>query len=377
MISKGYKDTGAMPSLLGFGCMRLPRVSEDSQDIDYEKAQALIDYAYAHGVNYFDTAYMYHGGKSELFIGQALKKYPRDSYFLTDKMPTYSMKEEAEVDRIFQDQLHKCGVEYFDFYLCHGMDHHNLEKFKNFHVIEYLKQKKAEGRIKRLGFSFHDTPAVLQEILKLYDWDFAQIQLNYIDWQAQDAKGQYELLANSGIPVVVMEPVRGGALAKLCPEAAQVLKDAAPDKSLASWAIRFAASQPAVMTVLSGMSDEQQVVDNIRTMEQFAPLSAQEQATLDRAGELFKKHLTIPCTGCRYCMPCPAGVDIPGMFKLYNEFTLSGRGEPFLQAYDAAPAQQAAHCVACGRCTQRCPQHLPIPEKMQEIRERAEKMHAG
>lgn len=375
MISRGYRGTDAKPSLLGFGCMRLPRLQEDKQDIDYDMGQKLIDYAYANGVNYFDTAYMYHDGLSEAFIGHALRKYPRESYFLADKMPLWQVTQESQVEEIFQNQFKRCGVDYFDFYLCHGLDRNIVEKFKKFHVIEYLKQKKAEGKIRRLGFSFHDSPEVLAEILKLNDWDFAQIQLNYIDWQAQDAKGQYDLLAKNGIPVVVMEPVRGGALAKLCPQAADVLKAADPQASLASWAVRFAASQPGVMTVLSGMSSEEQVVDNVSTFVNFQPLSQEELKTLQSAGDIYKKYLTIPCTGCRYCMDCPSGVDIPAVFKIYNEFSVSGREGEFLKAYQALEEkQQASSCVACGRCAQHCPQHISIPEKMKEIREKVEKI---
>ncbi len=375
MLSRGYRNTGAMPSLLGFGCMRLPRLRADSQEIDAARAQSLIDYAYAHGVNYYDTAYMYHDGLSEAFIGQALRKYPRDSYFLADKMPAWKMTEEAQVDRIFQEQLQRCGVEYFDFYLCHGMDHANLEKFQKFHVFEYLERQKAAGRIRRLGFSFHDTPAVLETILNLRDWDFAQIQLNYLDWTAQDARGQYELLASHGIPVVVMEPVRGGALATLCPEAAEVLRAVHPEASLASWALRFAASQPGVMTVLSGMSDEAQVRDNVETFLRFQPLDAAEQAALKKAKDLYQAHLTIPCTGCRYCMDCPSGVDIPLMFRLYNAYLLSKREAPYLQQYHALPEEQrATACIACGRCATHCPQHIAIPDRMKEIRTCVEKL---
>ncbi|WOC32672.1 MULTISPECIES: aldo/keto reductase [Caproicibacterium] len=377
MISRGFRGTDAKPSLLGFGCMRLPRLQADKPDIDEAQGQKLIDYAYAHGVNYFDTAYMYHDGLSEAFVGRALRKYPRDSYFLADKMPAWMTERESQVDEIFQDQLKRCGVEYFDFYLCHGLNRGLLQKLKDFHILEYLQQKKAEGKIRRLGFSFHDTPEVLQEILKLYDWDFAQIQMNYIDWQAQDAKTQYALLQEKGIPVIVMEPVRGGALAKLCPEAETLLKAANPQASLASWAVRYAASKPGVMTVLSGMSDEQQVMDNIKTFSDFQPLTASEAEILERAGELYKKYLSIPCTGCRYCMECPSGVEIPTIFKLYNEFTVSRREGTFLQGYQALEERQrASSCVACGKCAQRCPQHIPIPERMKEIREKAAQMLA-
>ncbi|MDD3261688.1 MAG: aldo/keto reductase [Oscillospiraceae bacterium] len=375
MISRGYRNTDAKPSLLGFGCMRLPRLKPDQPQIDKVLAQKMIDYAYRNGVNYFDTAFMYHDGLSEAFIGQALSKYPRESYFLADKMPAWNMTDESQVDETFQTQLVRCGVDYFDFYLCHGLDARVWENFKRFHILSYLKQKKAEGKIRRLGFSFHDSPAVLKEILSVYDWDFAQIQLNYFDWQAQDAKEQYELLAQHGIPVVVMEPVRGGSLATLCPDAEKVLKTAEPQASLASWAIRFAASQPGVMTVLSGMSTAEQVKDNVQTMLHFQPLSDKERDALSQAVQLYRQYLTIPCTGCRYCMECPSGVSIPEIFKMYNQFSVSHQEVEFMKAYESLDdTQRASACVGCGRCAEHCPQHINIPKKMKEISAAAEKM---
>lgn len=377
MFSRGYRGTTAKPSLLGFGCMRLPRVSEESQEIDFEKAERLIDEAYAAGVNYYDTAYVYHDGKSEGFLKRALAKYPRESYFLADKMPSWHLKMPGDVERIFEEQLKRCGVDYFDFYLCHSITAKSLETFEKFDVFTYLEHQKEKGRIRRLGFSFHDTPEVLEKVLSLRNWDFAQIQLNYIDWLAQDAKGQYTLLQNAGIPVVVMEPVRGGALATLCPEAAACFKQAEPDKSLASWALRFAGSLPGVMTVLSGMNTLEQVRENTALFTAFTPLSDEEQKTIEKAAELYKAHLTIPCTGCRYCMDCPSGVEIPKMFALYNDYTLSQREGVYLKAYEALPeTQRAASCVQCGRCAERCPQHIQIPEKMQEIKACIEKLQA-
>ncbi|ARP50629.1 MULTISPECIES: aldo/keto reductase [Caproicibacterium] len=368
MISRGYRNTDAHPSLLGFGTMRLPRLQSDKPEIDVPRAQELIDYAYAHGVNYYDTAYMYHDGLSEEFIGQALRKYPRESYFLADKMPAWSMTDQSQVDKIFQTQLVRCGVSYFDFYLCHGLDRHMLEKFRKFHILDYLKQKKAEGTIRQLGFSFHDTPEVLEQILEAYDWDFAQIQLNYFDWIAQNAEKQYRLLAERGIPVVVMEPVRGGALAALCPAAEKLLKAAEPQASLASWAIRFVASLPGVMTMLSGMNSAEQVRDNVQLLSDFHPLTADERRTLGQAVDLYRAYLTIPCTGCRYCMECPSGVEIPTLFRLYNEYKVSHRETDFLTAYKAlTEKQRASACIGCGNCAQHCPQHIDIPAKMKEI----------
>ncbi len=377
MEMRQYRDTGVQVSLLGMGCMRLPKVDPEKPDIDYVKAQEIIDYAYSHGVNYFDTAYVYHGGQSESFIGQALKKYPRESYFLATKMPIWCVKKQEDVERIFNEQLQKCQVDYFDFYLFHAQDAGNFKKCQEFGVYEFLSRMKAEGKIRRLGFSFHDTPEVLRHICDTYDWDFAQIQLNYLDWEMQDARTQYQILADRGIPVVVMEPVRGGALASPCDAANILFREERPDKSVASWAIRFVASLPGVLTVLSGMSDMEQVRDNVDTMTNFEPLTERDREIIDAALEAYRKKDTVPCTGCRYCMDCPFGVDIPKMFALYNHFVLDKDEEDYLEAYRAQPEETLADkCRACGACLSKCPQHIKIPEKMAAIRETVDKLSA-
>lgn len=377
MEMRQYRDTGVEVSLLGMGCMRLPKLDPEKPDIDYVKAQEIIDYAYSHGVNYFDTAYVYHGGQSESFIGQALKKYPRESYFLATKMPIWCVKKQEDVERIFNEQLQKCQVDYFDFYLFHAQDAGNFKKCQEFGVYEFLSRMKAEGKIRRLGFSFHDTPEVLRHICDTYDWDFAQIQLNYLDWEMQDARTQYQILADRGIPVVVMEPVRGGALASPCDAANILFREERPDKSVASWAIRFVASLPGVLTVLSGMSDMEQVRDNVDTMTNFEPLTERDREIIDAALEAYRKKDTVPCTGCRYCMDCPFGVDIPKMFALYNHFVLDKDEEDYLEAYRAQPEETLADkCRACGACLSKCPQHIQIPEKMAAIRETVDKLSA-
>ena len=367
MLKREYKNTGDMISVLGLGCMRFPKV-EGSEMIDREKAQQVVDLAYARGVNYFDTAYRYHEGDSEPFIGEALKKYPRESFHLATKMPMWMVKSPEDAPRIFEDQLRRCQVEYFDFYLCHAMGAASFETMKANGVYEYLKKEKEAGRIRRLGFSFHDSPAVLRQILDYGEWDFTQIQLNYLDWELQDAKGQYELLTERGIPVVVMEPVRGGALASLCDEADAVFKAARPDKSVASWAVRYVASLPNVMTVLSGMSTLQQVEDNTATMIDFEPLTDSDRKVIEEALEAYRKNKTIPCTGCRYCMDCPFGVDIPGVFKAYNTFAI-GRNKGQLRAQIEALGEGHGPemCQACGKCMKLCPQHIQIPDRMKEI----------
>ncbi len=367
MLKKQYKATDVCPSVLGLGMMRLPKAREGSEDIDRAKAQELVDYAYSHGINYFDTAYRYHAGDSELFAGEALKKYPRESFYLASKMPIWEAKTPADVERIFNDQLKRCQVEYFDFYLCHSQNKENFKKIREFGAYEFLSKMKEQGKIRYLGFSFHDTPNVLKEIVETYSWDFAQIQLNYLDWEMQDAKAQYEILTEHGIPVMVMEPVRGGALASLCEESDRMLKEARPEKSVASWAIRYAASLPNVQVVLSGMSNMEQLQDNISTMTDFEPLSEKEREVLEQALDVYRRNHLIPCTGCRYCMDCPFGVDIPGVFKLYNQYKISKYKEGFLQGYRELGKAGPESCRACGACMRHCPQKIQIPERMKEI----------
>ena len=353
--------------MLGFGMMRLPRIS-GKNDIDYKTTAELIAKAIASGVNYFDTAYMYHGGKSEICAGDLLSKYPRNSYMLADKMPVGMLKKAADVERIFNDQLKKCKTPYFDFYLLHALNGGNWKKAKQFKVYEYLNKMKQEGKIKMLGFSFHDTPDVLDDIAKSYKWDFAQIQLNYLDWENYKSKEQYEILAKLNIPVIVMEPLRGGALATLNPKAASVLKNAEPDASLASWAFRYAGSLPNVVCILSGMNRMDHLEDNIKTFAPFKPLDSKEQVILNTALETYRNGNLIPCTDCRYCMPCPAGVNIPLNFSVYNKYKVNGTAGAFRSQYKKIPQDnRAAECVSCGKCAPQCPQKIDIPKLMKQI----------
>ncbi|SBV91357.1 4Fe-4S binding domain protein [uncultured Eubacteriales bacterium] len=366
MEMRNFPGIRSEVSLLGFGGMRFPTLEDGT--IDATAAAVMLERALAAGVNYFDTAYSYHGGKSETFMGSVLTHHPRASYFLADKLPCWLVKTPEDAERIFEEQLGRCGVEYFDFYLAHALDEENYASFEAAHGYEVLARKKAEGKIRHLGFSFHDTPAVLEQILGGHRWDFAQIQLNYLDWTLQDAKKQYEFITSRGLPVVVMEPVRGGALAKLSDKAADILHAAQPEKSPASWAIRYAASLPGVMTVLSGMSDMDQVEDNLATMNIFAPLTGTERAVLQEALAAYLAAGTIPCTGCRYCMDCPAGVDIPRTFAMYNQYKLDGRTNHFLNSYGyMGEMNQPTRCVACGACLPRCPQHIGIPARLAEV----------
>jgi predicted aldo/keto reductase-like oxidoreductase len=376
MIAKrNYKNTDEQISLLGFGCMRLPKIDPEKSDIDKTKAQEMIDYAYAHGVNYYDTAYPYHEGKSELFVGEALKKYPRESFHLASKMPVWLVEKPEDTLKYFEEQLKKCQVEYFDFYLCHALNLDRLEIIQKNHIFETLQKEKEAGRIKHLGFSFHGSVEALDKIAHAYPWDFAQIQLNYYDWDMQNAQQEYKILEDLGMPVVIMEPVRGGALNTLCPEALEMLKKADPKASPASWAIRFAASLPGVLTVLSGMTAMEHVTDNVATVDEFKPLTEEERELLFKVADVYKKSKTVPCTGCRYCMDCPAGVDIPAVFKIYNQYCTTENKAAFVADYDAlGESKQAHNCVACRQCCSQCPQSIDIPARMEDVVALAKKL---
>ncbi|MDL2289511.1 aldo/keto reductase [Clostridia bacterium OttesenSCG-928-F22] len=368
MISRKFPNINASPSLLGFGCMRFPTLREDTREIQEDKAIEMIHHAYHNGINYFDTAYNYHAELSELFLAKALKDFPRESYYLADKLPIWMLKEKGEAATYFDTQLQRCNTTYFDFYLCHSMTKQSYEKCIEFGIFDFLEEKKQQGVIKHLGFSFHDAPEVLETILNAHKWDFVQIQLNYLDWTMQNAKKQYELIEAYGVPCIVMEPVRGGTLQTLSESAVDVFKQAAPGKTPASWALRYAASYSNVMVVLSGMSALEHVQDNLKTFADFKPISAQEQGIIQQALEEYRKNPAIPCTACRYCMDCPAGVDISKMFELYNQYLLDEKGMLYTTSYGLLPEKsQAASCVACNKCTEHCPQHIPIPDILKEI----------
>lgn len=360
-----FNKSGKNVSLLGFGTMRLPTLQDG--EIDINTAQKMIDIAYENGVNYYDTAYIYHDGKSEGFIGNALKKYDRNSYFLADKMPLWVCKEKSDVDKIFNEQLNRCGVDYFDFYLVHSLDIEKWNKCLDWNVYEYLDEKRKEGKIKNLGFSFHDQPNVLEEIASSKQWDFAQIQLNYLDWELQDAKTQYEILEKYSIPCIIMEPVRGGSLAKLPAKAENVLKEVNPNDSIASWAIRYCASLPNVLTVLSGMSVEVQVLDNLKTMTDFKKLSDIERDALQNALNIYKATTLIPCTNCKYCIDCPANVNIPEVFRFYNDYKLSDNKHWLKDDLSTLDDRSCDSCISCGICLEKCPQKINIPDLMEEI----------
>ena len=366
-----YKDTALTMPLLGYGTMRLPVVSGGSAgDVDAAAVQKLVDRAMAAGLNHFDTAYMYNGGQSERFIGNALKKYPRESYTLTDKLPVMRMNSAEDAERIFNEQLEKTGAGYFDFYLLHALNADTFQKAEEWKLYDFLKQKQAEGKIKKIGFSFHDTPEVLERIAASHEWDVALLQINYLDWELYRSSEQYEIVTKHGIPVMVMEPLRGGALAELNEGATKVLKESAPDASTASWAFRYVASLPNVLTILSGMTYPDVLEDNIKTFTPAKPLNEDEKRTLARALAAFKETSGfIPCTACRYCS-CPVSVAIPEVFAAYNAYALSdGKNKDrFLKKYnEIVQNHRADKCISCRTCIPKCPQHIDIPMELKKV----------
>ncbi len=374
MKYSSFSSVGKDISKLGFGLMRLPTLEDGKDTIDRDEAFRLIDLAIKSGVNYFDTAYFYHGGDSEQFVKEALGRYPRESFYLATKLPgTYMRDNNLHTDELFNGQLKKCGVDYFDFYLLHAVNRDIMKTFEADKSYEYLTEQKAQGKIKHLGFSYHGDLEFFLELIDKYKWDFVQLQINYYDWEAQNAKAYYEALEERNIPCIVMEPVRGGSLHSLNDEARAVFAELG-DASCASYALRYVAQLPQVMTVLSGMSTYEQVVDNINTFNECKPLTEKEAKAVEQANILFRKNFSIPCTDCKYCVAtCPAGVDIPTCFKAFNEYNKTRSDEDFKNAYSLIDESKRANlCIDCKACTERCPQQIKIPDKLRKIAEMGE-----
>ena len=360
MLTNQFQDL-TLPRL-GFGAMRLPTLADGT--IDEAQTAAMVAYAMEHGVNYFDTAYPYHNGNSELVIGKLLSQYDRNSYFLADKYPGHQLSSSYDPAAIFEKQLQKCGVEYFDFYLLHNVYENSMKTYLDpqWGIIDYFKEQKRLGRIKHLGFSSHCRTEHLREFLDACgeDMEFCQIQLNYLDWTLQDAKAKYDLLTERGIPVWVMEPVRGGKLANLAESEAAKLTALRPNESVPAWAFRFLQALPNVKVILSGMSNMDQVVDNIKTFSSSVPLRDEETRILLEVAETMKG--SIPCTACRYCCDgCPAGLNIPLLLSLYNDYQVSP-SITITMAVDALPDdKRPAACIGCGKCAKICPQGIDVP----------------
>ena len=369
MIYRNFQDLKL--SALGFGTMRLPLVEGSDSEVDETAAAEMFDYALTHGINYFDTAWGYHNGTSELVNGKILSRYPRDSYYLASKFPGYDLANMPKAEEIFEQQLEKCRVDYFDFYLFHNVCEKNIDAYLDpqYGIFDYLMKQKENGRIRHLGFSAHGSYDVMKRFLDAYGdhMEFCQIQLNYIDWEFQDAKGKVELLREHNIPVWVMEPLRGGKLASLPEKDAARLKALRPEEDIPAWAFRFLQAIPGVTMILSGMSNRQQMEDNIRTFETDAPVNQQEFDTLLS----IARDITggVPCTACRYCTgECPQELDIPTLLSLYNEdnynkgsFIVSMRLS--LMPEDKKPSS----CIGCRSCEAVCPQQIKISELMSDF----------
>lgn len=366
-----HEFQGKQLSGLGFGTMRLPlKAGAPGTPVDEEQVQQMVDYAIAHGINYFDTAYPYHGGLSEVIIGKALSRYPREQFYLATKYPGHQISSTYNPAEIFEEQLKKCGVEYFDFYLLHNVYEKSMETYLDprWKIIEYFQEQKRLGRIRHLGFSSHGSVECLKAFLDgcHNQMDFCQIQLNYLDWTLQDAKGKYELLTERNIPVWVMEPVRGGRLAKLTDAEEQKLSALRPDESQAAWAFRFLQGLPNVKMVLSGMSSMEQMVENVKTFEESKTLNETELKTLMEVAEGMKN--SIPCTACRYCCDgCPQGLDIPALLATYNELRFSPAVNIGMRIEALPEDKRPSACIACGKCAQICPQNIDIPAEMEQF----------
>jgi Predicted oxidoreductases of the aldo/keto reductase family len=408
MTYRKNKD-GEEISLLGYGCMRLPvkmsETGEKTKEIDQEMVNELVDYAIEHGVNYFDTAPMYHGGMSEVAMGIALARHPRESWQIATKMSTQRIFDRDKALEMYHNSFKYLQVDYIDYYLLHsvggrdGMDTFN-KRFIDTGMLDFLLAEREAGRIRHLGFSFHGDVKVFDYLLSINDrckWDFVQIQMNYVDWHyAEDnlsrninAEFLYGKLEALGIPVVIMEPLLGGSLANVSDSAVERMLSREPDRSVASWAFRFCGTYPGVMTVLSGMTYMEHLKDNLKTFSPFKPLSEDELKMLEQIAGEYANYPLVPCTGCRYCMPCPYGIDIPAIFTHYNKCVKAGdiaeevgdkhwkkARRAFLVGYDRSVPRlaQASHCIGCGQCTDSCPQQIAIPKQLQHIDRYVEKL---
>ncbi len=367
MEKRKMEKLGIETSLLGFGCMRFPVTAEGR--IDEPEAEKMLDKAIAAGVNYIDTAYPYHDGASEPFVGRALKKYDRHSFYLATKLPCWKVEALEDVEKIFEEQLGRLQTDYIDFYLMHALNKDSFHKMAELGVVEKLEELKAAGKIKYLGFSFHDDYDVFEEIIGCRDWDFCQIQLNYMDTEEQAGMKGYRLTEEKNIPLVIMEPIKGGSLAAFADDITGKFRQLDSELSVASYALRWVGSLPNVKVILSGMSTMEQVEDNLKTFTDFRSLSDEETKTIDDIVALIRSRVQNGCTACRYCMPCPAGVDIPGNFRVWNTYHMYQNYNMVKGSWEngLGDEKQARNCVKCGKCEKACPQKLHIREDLEKV----------
>jgi predicted aldo/keto reductase-like oxidoreductase len=382
MLYRKMGKTGDEVSALGFGCMRFPMLNSNSEvdrwdpnkEIDLEQVDRMIGHALDNGVNYFDTAHPYHGGKSESVLGDRLKGR-RDKVMIATKLPSWMVKTESDFDKFINEQLEKLQTDYIDYYLLHGLNRPLWQKMKDMGALPFLDRLKKDGKIRRAGFSFHDDVNIFKEIVDGYDWDMCQIQYNYFDEEYQAGREGLNYAASKGLGVVIMEPLRGGKLTEKIPEEIQAMWDSAETKRTpAEWALRWVWNHAAVSTVLSGMSYMPQVVENVRLADDAAPgsLTDAELALIGQVKDRYRDMLKIDCTGCAYCMPCPNGVNIPMNFSMYNDTFMFKDPEMANMLYNflLAPEQRASGCVECGECEEKCPQQISIMEELKNVHER-------
>ena len=364
-------------SLLGFGCMRFPTTTEGK--IDEARAEAMVDTAIAAGVNYLDTAYFYHDGQSEPFVGKILQKYDRSTLYVATKLPVGIVQTLEDAKRIFAEQLERLQTDYIDFYLLHAINKPGWDRMVEQGVVEYCEQLKEEGKIKNFGFSFHDSYEVFEEILRYRDWDFCQIQYNYMDTQEQAGDKGYALSEELGVPLVIMEPIKGGSLANFSEDINEKFKEVNPDASIASWALRWVGSHSNVKVVLSGMSTEEQVADNLKTFETFEALTEAEDAKIKEIVTELRGRVQNGCTGCKYCMPCPVGVNIPGNFSVWNRYHMYGTYDHVKWSWEKQlkEEEKAKNCIKCGKCEAVCPQKLSIRADLEKVQKEMDSVCAA
>ncbi len=378
MEYRKFGNTGKMVSALGFGCMRFPVINKDPGNIDEVQSARLLHHAIEQGINYFDTAWFYHGGNSESFVGKTIHGRLRQKIFLATKLPPTEVHSYDDMDRILNEQLRRLQTDYLDFYLLHALNKRYWNHLKNLNVIGFLEKAVKDGRIHHIGFSFHDDHKTFMEIIDSYAWEFCQIQYNYMDTDHQAGQAGLDHTANKGIGAIIMEPLRGGKLATDLPqEAVELLKSHSPNRSPAAWALRFLWNQPQISIVLSGMSSIEQMNENIETAQKtkINDMSDAENNLLERVAELFLQRTRINCTNCGYCMPCPSGVSIPNCFEYYNKAYIYNDipAENFRYQLGLNDAERASQCIRCGSCEPKCPQQIPIMDELAKVAELFEK----